>query len=99
MLSGLRAANSQGVWELYDLLQGMPDVADIRHGSIPKTTVCAEGIPEMRAVIDQACQNGKCYATLAKSGDDAVDDAVAQTIDGMGYKVAINPQEILISWS
>lgn len=53
----------------------------------------------MRAVIDQACQNGKCYVTIAKSGDDAVDDAVAQTIDGMGYKVAINPQEILISWS
>ena len=53
----------------------------------------------MRAVIDQACQNGKCYATIAKSGDDAVDDAVAQTIDSMGYKVAINPQEILISWS
>ena len=54
---------------------------------------------KVRAVIDQACQNGKRYATIAKSGDDAVDDAVAQTIDGMGYKVAINPQEILISWS
>lgn len=50
---------------------------------------------KVRAVIDQACQNGKCYATIAKNGD----DAVAQTIDGMGYKVAINPQEILISWS
>ncbi len=54
---------------------------------------------KVRAVIDQACQNGKCYATIKKSGDDAVDAAVAQTIDGMGYKVAINPQEILISWS
>lgn len=54
---------------------------------------------KVRAVIDQACQNGKCYATIEKSGDDAMDDAVAQTIDGMGYKVAINPQEILISWS
>jgi hypothetical protein len=54
---------------------------------------------KVRAVIDQACQNGKCYATIEKSGDAAVDAAVTQTIDGMGYKVAINPQEILISWS
>lgn len=30
---------------------------------------------KVRAVIDQACQNGKCYVTIAKSGDDAVDDA------------------------
>lgn len=37
--------------------------------------------------------------SIEKSGDAVVDDAVAQTIDGMGYKVAINPQEILISWS
>lgn len=53
----------------------------------------------IRAVIDKACHDGKNYATIEKSGDDAVDAAVAQTIDGMGYKVAINPQEILISWS
>ena len=52
----------------------------------------------IRAVIDKACQDGKSYATIEKSGDAAVDDAVAQTIDSMGYKVAINPQEILISW-
>jgi|GEM_PF-838666 len=52
----------------------------------------------IRAVIDRACQDGKCYAAIGKSGDDAVDAAVAQVIDGMGYKVAINPQEILISW-
>ncbi len=53
----------------------------------------------VRAVIDKACQDGKSYATIEKSGDAAVDDAVAQTIDSiMGYKVAINPQEILISW-
>ena len=48
----------------------------------------------VRAVIDKACQDGKNYATIEKAGD----DAVAQTIDSMGYKVAINPQEILISW-
>lgn len=53
----------------------------------------------VRAVIDKAFQDGKSYATIEKSGDAAVDAAVAQTIDGMGYKVAINPQEILISWS
>lgn len=53
----------------------------------------------VRAVIDKACQDGKNYATIEKAGDDAVDAAVAQVIDGMGYKVAINPQEILISWS
>lgn len=47
----------------------------------------------VRAVIDKACQDGKSYAMIEKSGD-----AVAQTIDSMGYKVAINPQEILISW-
>lgn len=52
----------------------------------------------VRAVIDKACQDGESYATIEKSGDAAVDDAVAQTIDSMGYKVAINPQEILISW-
>lgn len=52
----------------------------------------------VRAVIDKACQDGKNYATIKKSGDDAVDAAVAQTIDSMGYKVAVNPQEILISW-
>ena len=52
----------------------------------------------VRAVIDKACQDGKSYAAIEKSGDAAVDDAVAQTIDSMGYKVAINPQEILISW-
>lgn len=52
----------------------------------------------VRAVIDRACHDGKNYATIEKSGDDAVDAAVAQSIDGMGYKVAINPQEILISW-
>ena len=52
----------------------------------------------VRAVIDKACRDGKNYATIGKSGDDAVDAAVAQSIDGMGYKVAINPQEILISW-
>ena len=52
----------------------------------------------VRAVIDKACQDGKSYATIEKSGDAAGDDAVAQTIDSMGYKVAINPQEILISW-
>ena len=52
----------------------------------------------IRAVIDKACHDGKSYATIEKSGDDAVDDAVAQVIDGMGYKVAINPQEIIISW-
>lgn len=53
----------------------------------------------IRAVIDKACHDGKNYATIEKSGDDAVDAAVAQVIDGMGYKVAVNPQEILISWS
>ena len=53
----------------------------------------------VRALIDKACQDGKNYATIEKSGDDAVDAAVAQTIDSMGYKVAGNPQEILISWS
>lgn len=53
----------------------------------------------IRAVIDRACHDGKSYATIEKSGDDAVDAAVAQTIDSMGYKVAVNPQEILISWS
>ena len=52
----------------------------------------------VRAVIDKACQDGKSYATIEKSGDDVVDAAVAQSIDGMGYKVAINSQEILISW-
>lgn len=52
----------------------------------------------IRAVIDKACHDGKNYATIGKSGDDAVDAAVAQSIDGMGYKVAINSQEILISW-
>lgn len=52
----------------------------------------------IRAVIDKACHDGKNYATIEKSGDDAVDAAVAQSIDGMGYKVAINTQEILISW-
>ncbi|WP_296819635.1 hypothetical protein [uncultured Megasphaera sp.] len=53
----------------------------------------------VRAVIDKACQDGKNYATIEKAGDDAVDAAVAQAIDGMGYKVSVNPQEILISWS
>lgn len=53
----------------------------------------------IRDVIDKACHDGKKYATIEKSGDDAVDAAVAQTIDSMGYKVAVNPQEILISWS
>lgn len=53
----------------------------------------------IRSVIDRACRDGKNYAAIEKSGDDAVDAAVAQVIDGMGYKVAINPQEILISWS
>lgn len=53
----------------------------------------------IRSVIDRACRDGKNYATIEKSGDDAVDAAVAQTIDSMGYKVAVNPQEILISWS
>ncbi len=52
----------------------------------------------IRAVIDKACHDGKNYAAIEKSGDDAVDAAVAQSIDGMGYKVAINSQEILISW-
>lgn len=52
----------------------------------------------IRSAIDRACHDGKNYATIKKSGDDAVDAAVAQSIDGMGYKVAINPQEILISW-
>ena len=53
----------------------------------------------VRAVIDKACQDGKNYATIEKAGDDAVDAAVAQAIDGMGYKVSVNPQGILISWS
>lgn len=52
----------------------------------------------VRAVIDKACRDGKNYTTIEKSGDAAVDDAVALAIDSMGYKVAINPQEILISW-
>ena len=52
----------------------------------------------IRSVIDRACQDGKNYATIEKSGDSTVDAAVAQSIDGMGYKVAINSQEILISW-
>lgn len=52
----------------------------------------------VRAVIDKACRDGKNYAAIEKSGDAAVDAAVAQSVDGMGYKVAINPQEILISW-
>lgn len=53
----------------------------------------------VRAVIDKACRDGKNYATIEKAGDDAVDTAVAQAIDGMGYKVSVNPREILISWS
>ena len=52
----------------------------------------------IRSAIDRACRDGKNYATIEKSGDAAVDAAVAQSIDGMGYKVAINTQEILISW-
>lgn len=52
----------------------------------------------IRSAIDRTCRDGKNYATIEKSGDDTVDAAVAQSIDGMGYKVAINPQEIFISW-
>lgn len=52
----------------------------------------------VRAVIDKACRDGKNYTTIEKSGDATVDDAVALAIDSMGYKVAINPQSILISW-
>ncbi len=49
-------------------------------------------------VIEKAYRQGKQYVSIDLTGDDSVDKALAHTLDELGYKVAMNSDNILISW-
>ena len=49
-------------------------------------------------LIEKAYRNGKQYVAIDLTGDDNVDRALAHTLDELGYKVAMNDDNILIRW-
>lgn len=49
-------------------------------------------------VIERAYLSGKNYVTLALTGDSNVDKALTRKLDEDGYKVALNDNNIMVSW-
>ncbi|MCQ5211162.1 hypothetical protein [Megasphaera massiliensis] len=49
-------------------------------------------------LIEKAYRHGKQYVAIDLTGDDNVDRALAHTLDELGYKVAMNDDNILIRW-
>lgn len=49
-------------------------------------------------VIERAYLSGKNYVTLALTGDNNVDKALTRKLDEDGYKVALNDDNIMVSW-
>lgn len=49
-------------------------------------------------VIEHAYLSGKNYVILALTGDSNVDKALTRKLDEDGYKVALNDNNIMVSW-
>ena len=49
-------------------------------------------------IIERAYLSGKSYVTLALTGDSNVDKALTRKLDEDGYKVALNDDNIMVSW-
>jgi hypothetical protein len=62
---------------------------------VRKTDISTKHIDE---VIERAYLSGKNYVTLALTGDSSVDKALTQKLDEDGYKVALNDNNIMVSW-
>lgn len=52
----------------------------------------------IRRDIDRACEAGRQYTIIPRTGDDNVDAAICKRMEAEGCKVAQNTNEILISW-
>ncbi|WP_302349164.1 hypothetical protein [uncultured Megasphaera sp.] len=52
----------------------------------------------IRRDIDRACEAGRQYTIIPRTGDNHVDAAICTTMEAEGYKVARNQNAILISW-
>lgn len=52
----------------------------------------------IRRDIDRACEAGRQYTIIPRTGDNHVDSAICTTMEAEGYKVAQNQNKILISW-
>lgn len=52
----------------------------------------------IRRDIDRACEAGRQYTIIPRTGDNHVDAAICTTMEAEGYKVARNQNKILISW-
>jgi hypothetical protein len=62
---------------------------------VRKTDISTKHIDE---VIERAYLSGKNYVTLALTGDNNVDKALTRKLDEDGYKVALNDDNIMVSW-
>lgn len=60
-----------------------------------KTDISTKHIDE---VIERAYLSGKSYVILALTGDNNVDKALTRKLDEDGYKVALNDDNIMVSW-
>lgn len=60
-----------------------------------KTDISTKHIDE---IIERAYLSEKNYVTLALTGDSNVDKALTRKLDEDGYKVALNDDNIMVSW-
>lgn len=76
-----------------------PELLEPKEGSekkgVRKTDISTKHIDE---VIERAYLSGKSYVTLALTGDNNVDKALTRKLDEDGYKVALNDDNIMVSW-
>nr|DAU35685.1 MAG TPA: hypothetical protein [Caudoviricetes sp.] len=67
----------------------------VQKKEVRKTDISTKHIDE---VIERAYLSGKSYVTLALTGDNNVDKALTRKLDEDGYKVALNDDNIMVSW-
>lgn len=84
----------------------------IKGNEIPKLLETIKSLPQydgrdfrvdismsrIRRDIDRACEAGRQYTIIPRTGDNYVDAAICTTMEAEGYKVARNQNKILISW-
>lgn len=76
-----------------------------RISNLPEYEACKKGgkpldisMNRIRRDIDRACEEGRQYTIIPRTGDNHVDVAICTTMEEEGYKVARNQNKILISW-
>lgn len=75
-------------------ISSLPDYEADKKGGKPLDI----SMSRIRRDIDRACEAGRQYTIIPRTGDNHVDAAICTTMEAEGYKVARNQNKILISW-